>query len=151
MSLGEFVLGGGGAVALVLTLLQIAPIKIDPWTWVARAIGKAINHDIEVGMMSEIRAIDEKVMEIQRHQEEYEKKKEAEKMDACRSRILRFGDECRQDVRHSKEFFDQILRDITTYERYCRAHEEYENSLAVLTIENIKRIYSNCVSDDDFL
>lgn len=151
MELGELFLGGSGLIALLLTLLQVAPIRINPWTWLARAIGNSINYDIKEGMMSEIRAIDDKVRDIQKHQIEYEKKKEVEKMDACRSRILRFGDECRQDVRHSKEFFDQILIDITTYENYCHDHKEYKNSKAVLTIENIKRIYSECVDKDSFL
>lgn len=151
MSLGEFILGGGGLFAAALTLLQIAPIKINPWTWIARSIGNSINHDIKEGMMSEIRSIDEKVREIQEHQKEYERKKEAEKMDACRARILRFGDECRQNIRHSKEFFDQILCDITVYEHYCKEHKEYENSKAVLTIEKIKKIYNKCDEEDSFL
>ena len=29
-----------------LTVLQVAPIKINPWTWIARAIGRAINAEV---------------------------------------------------------------------------------------------------------
>ena len=36
-------------IAIVLLALsvvvQITPIKLNPWTWIARKVGKAINHD----------------------------------------------------------------------------------------------------------
>ena len=37
---------GGGIAFVVLTLVQIAPVKLNPWTWLARAIGRAINGDV---------------------------------------------------------------------------------------------------------
>ena len=39
------VLTGGGIILAAMTLIQIAPIKLDPWSAVARAIGRAINKD----------------------------------------------------------------------------------------------------------
>lgn len=35
-----------GGLVLLLTLIQIAPIKVNPWTAVAKALGKAINADV---------------------------------------------------------------------------------------------------------
>lgn len=69
----------------------------------------------------------------------------------CRYRILRFNDEILHDCKHSKEHFDQILDDITQYEKYCEEHSEYENNKAVLAIENIKRIYQKCSNESLFL
>lgn len=69
----------------------------------------------------------------------------------CRYRILRFNDEIQHDTRHSKEHFNQILDDITSYERYCDNHPEYENGRAVLAIANIKRVYEKCSKDNSFL
>ncbi|MDO4650960.1 MAG: hypothetical protein Q4B26_20170, partial [Eubacteriales bacterium] len=100
---------------------------------------------------SEIKSLNVKVDQINDRQIAYETQTNEDKMDACRSRILRFGDECRRDMKHSREFFDQILEDITRYERYCDVHPEYENSKAVLTIEKIKKIYNKCDEDDSFL
>ena len=40
------VLTGGGIILVAMTLIQIAPIKLDPWSAVARAIGRAINKDV---------------------------------------------------------------------------------------------------------
>ena len=49
MTLKEIFMGGGALVA-ILTLVQVSPIKIDPWSAIGkvlcaigRAIGKALN------------------------------------------------------------------------------------------------------------
>ena len=74
-----------------------------------------------------------------------------DKATTCRYRILRFDDEIRHGTRHSKEHFDQILEDITEYERYCNDHPDYKNNKAVLAIENIKRVYQLCTNEGSFL
>lgn len=51
----------------------------------------------------------------------------------------------------TKEHFDQILDDITRYERYCADHPEYENNKAVFAIANIKRVYQKCADENIFL
>ena len=37
---------GGGILLAVLTVIQIAPIKINPWSALAKAIGRAINGEV---------------------------------------------------------------------------------------------------------
>ena len=69
----------------------------------------------------------------------------------CRYRILRFNDEILHDQRHTKEHFDQILDDVTRYEKFCKDHPEYENNKAILAIENIKRVYKKCTDESTFL
>lgn len=69
----------------------------------------------------------------------------------ARIRILRFSDEVRHGVRHSKESFDQVNLDIDTYRRYCDDHPEYKNNRAVMAIANIQRVYANCLENNDFL
>ena len=54
-------------------------------------------------------------------------------------------------TRHTKEEFDEILYSVTYYERYCEDHPKYENNRAVLAIENIKRVYKECMETNDFL
>lgn len=68
-----------------------------------------------------------------------------------RYRILRFDDEIRHDEKHTKEHFDQILEDITKYEKYCRAHPDFPNNKAVLAIKNIKDVYRKCTDESSFL
>ena len=68
-----------------------------------------------------------------------------------RYRILRFNDEVRQGIRHTKEHFDQILEDIDSYESFCRENPKFPNNKAVLAIKNIKDVYDKCVEENDFL
>lgn len=73
-----------------------------------------------------------------------------EKAVNCRARILRFGDECLHGERHTKDHFDQTLRDIAAYERYCEDHPEFENNVTELTSDRIKTIYRRCLDSNDF-
>lgn len=70
---------------------------------------------------------------------------------ACRYRILRFNDELISEVYHTQEHFNQILDDVTRYERYCEEHPNYENNKAVLAIQNVKNTYKKCADKNLFL
>lgn len=132
--------GWVGWLALVMTLIQIAPIKINPWTFLLKLIGKAMNGEI--------------IKQMENLREEFVKLKseiDEDKANACRTRILRFNDELMHDVHHSKEHFDQTLIDITTYENYCETHKGYKNNIAAMAIERIKNTYEQCVKDGSFL
>ena len=37
---------GGGALVVLLTLVQIAPIKLNPWGRLAKFIGHALNAEV---------------------------------------------------------------------------------------------------------
>lgn len=69
----------------------------------------------------------------------------------CRYRILRFNDEILHDIKHTKEHFDQVLEDITDYEKYCKEHPDYKNNKAVFAISNIEKTYQKCSEDGTFL
>lgn len=68
-----------------------------------------------------------------------------------RVRILRCSDEIQQGIKHSKEYFDQTLDDITAYEKYCAEHPEFLNKKAEHAIKNIERVYDDCIVNDKFL
>lgn len=140
VTLKEILLGGGGGLMILLTLVQIAPIKVNPWTDIARAIGRAINADV-------LREIQETRSRLDAHikaDEEYN-------ADTIRSRILRFNNELIRDVPHTKEDFIDILADIDFYEEFCRKHPDYKNNRAVHAIANIGRVYDERLQKHDFL
>lgn len=122
------------------TLIQIAPIKVNPWTWVARAIGRAINAEV----IQKVDKLEADLQNMKKHSEETAAK-------GCRARILRFGDEIRHNVNHSKEHFDQILLDITEYENYCKDHQDFKNNITTITTSRILSTYEKCLEDDSFL
>ena len=147
MSLLEIVswLGLGGIA--VMSIVQIAPIKIDPWTWIARHIGRAINGEV----MQSVNALASDVQELkdQRARDQEERKKD--NAETRRTRILRFSDELRQNVRHSEESFNQVLEDIDSYRGYCADHPRYANTKAETAIRRIKEVYQKCLGDNSFL
>lgn len=140
MNIKELLTSGGGVLLILLTLIQIAPVKINPWSWLAKNIGKAINGEV-------VEKVDNLSTDIRNLRDECEEREAT----ACRTRILRFGDEILHDVRHSKEHFDQILIDITAYENYCASHPDFRNNVAVATIKRINQVYAQCISNNNFL
>lgn len=74
-----------------------------------------------------------------------------DKAEDARRRILHFNDELLNNARHSKEFFDNALEDIDTYDKFCADHPEFPNNKAVMAESNIRRCYQKCMEDQDFL
>lgn len=122
------------------TLIQIAPIEINPWSALARWIGRAINKEILDNVSSMQETLDK---HITKDDERYAKQ--------CRLRILRFNDEVLQGRQHTKEHFDETMDDITEYERYCAEHPDYKNNKAVMAIRNVNRVYDECLKKNSFL
>lgn len=76
---------------------------------------------------------------------------EVHAVNSCRERILRFNSEIMSDNNmHNKEYYDEILSDIDKYEHYCLNHPDYPNNKAMLSIENIKKTYSDLLERGDF-
>lgn len=121
------------------TLVQIAPIKVNPWTWVARAIGRAINAEV----IQKVDKLEGDLLNLKERSEEHEAK-------SGRIRILRFGDEILHGVHHSKEHFDQILLDITEYENYCKDHPRFKNNMTAITTSVIMQTYQECWKENKF-
>ena len=122
------------SIIVILSIIQIAPIKINPWSWLGGWIGKMIG----------IKNLEEKVDKL-------EYKVDRNEAVASRVRILGFGDNLRrgnEDV--SKEYYDQILDDITHYNQYCILHPEFENDRTVLTVQVIKSTYQKMLTERKF-
>jgi hypothetical protein len=115
-----------GIAVIVLSIVQISPLKINPWTKIARVIGRALN--------AEIKEIIEEGEASNR-----------------RYRIFRFDDEVRHHTKHTEEHFNQILEDIDYYEKYCVSHPNFPNNKSVSAIKNIKSTYEKCRNENSFL
>lgn len=134
MSIKEILAGGGGLLFVLLTLIQVAPIKVNPWSWLAKAIGKAMG----------IAAIEKKL-------DEHIAADDKRDADRHRLEILRFNNELLRGLRHTKEEFIEALAEIDAYERFCEDHPDYPNNRAVLAIENIRENYRERLKKHDFL
>lgn len=69
----------------------------------------------------------------------------------ARRRILRASDEVQVGTQHSREWWDQIIEDITEYEKYCLSHANYENNKAKIAIKELTECYEQRRERQDFL
>lgn len=143
----DFLWLAGVVSAAAATLVQKLSSKYKPWNWLARQIGKAINAEV----LEKQTALEKKVDNLEKRDDEQDAKQEKEKALAARRRILRCSDEIRRGDRHSEEYFNDVLDDITFYKRYCIEHTEFQNEKAVLAIEVVEKAYRHCLDKDDFL
>ncbi len=125
---------------ILLTVIQIAPVKFDPWTAIARAIGRALNGEV----LTQLSVLRENLDTHIRVDDE-------RNADLFRTRILQFNNELLRDILHTREDFIEILAVIDDYEHYCRDHEDYKNNRATFAIENIQRVYKDRLMKHDFL
>lgn len=140
MSIQEILWGGGGVLLFALSIVQIAPVKINPWSALAKAIGRAINADV----LRELKTVKQDLADHIRIDGERD-------ADEHRARILRFNNELLRDIPHTKEEFIEVLIDIDFYERYCDEHKDYKNNRATHAIANISRVYDERLRKRDFL
>ncbi|WP_305140969.1 hypothetical protein [Acutalibacter muris] len=134
MTLAQIFSWGGGGLFLLLTLVQLAPIKVNPWSWLAKSVGKAI------GIAAVEKKLDEHISTDDRRD-----------ADRHRMEILRFNNELLRSIDHTKEEFIEVLAEIDAYERFCEDHPDYPNNRAVLAIENIRENYRERLKKHDFL
>lgn len=147
LQLQDFVfLSGSGAVVLA-TIIQTLSKRYKPWTWLASQFGKAANKE----MLDKLSNLEAKVDKLEKRDNEQDAKQEEEKAKAARRRILRCSDEIRSKQRHSEEYFNDVLDDITFYTQYCDTHPKFKNEKAVMAINLVERAYNKCIDDNDFL
>ena len=147
MTLDEILLGGGVGVVAILSLVEIAPVKINPWRAVARAIGRAINGEV----LESVEDVKRAQQDTRKALDEHIQSDDERNADTLRMRVLHFNNELLRDVRHTREDFIEILAVIDAYEAYCRSHPDYRNNRAVFAIQNIKRVYAERPQKRDFL
>lgn len=146
-SLKTILFGGGGIILVLMTLIQITPIKFNPWSWLGKCIGRAINGEV----LKEIKDVKSEVNETKNDLNTLRNECNEREATLCRTHILRFGDEILHGIPHSKEHYEQIMIDIDTYEAYCNDHKDYKNNVAVATIKHIKKMYQKHLEEDSFL
>lgn len=127
MEILDILLGGG-----LVTLIQFLIKRHDD------------KKDKQSGVLQAITSLSEQVEQI---------KAELREQAAinARVRILRFADEMMESRRHSKDSWDQVMGDITMYDKHCLADPDFKNGQTEATVEYIKRGYAERLEKHDFL
>ena len=131
----------------VLSLIQITPLKIDPWSKFFKVIGKMVNGEV----MTELKSVRDDLDGVHKELDTMKDTEERRDADAARNRILRFDDELRRKIDHSEEFFNQALEDVTFYRTYCSQHDTYPNAKADSAMRNIEDTYNMCKHENKFI
>lgn len=102
MSLSEILGAGGLGLVLLLSLVQVAPLKLNPWDRVFDWLGKKLN-----------RTADEELKKLQAQIQ-------GMWINSHRHTILRFARECRAGIDHSPDEWTNVLNVAEEYEAFVK-------------------------------
>ena len=147
MSLYKIVFGSSGVLVLLLTIIELVPIKINPWSKLAENISKAFNKPA----LDKITSVEQQLKKTNEKLDGHIANDELQKAEDARAAALRFNNELLRGIPHTREEFFEVLQKIDIYEEYCDKHKDYENNRAVHAIANINRVYDERLAKHDFL
>ncbi len=130
---------GVGLLFILMTLIQIAPIKINPWDKILTWLGNHMNADI----VKRVDVIEAKL-------DEHIKESSDERLRKVRADILCFGNSCMNGQLHTKEEFEFVISECDQYEKYIEKTQS-KNGVATATISEIRRLYERGIHENSFL
>ena len=92
-------------IVVLLSLIQISPLKLNPWDKLLGWFGKKLNG----GMEKQIKDLQKQVRDLW--------------INNHRQSILTFARECRAEIEHSAEEWSHSLTLCEEYERYCNTND----------------------------
>lgn len=114
--------GVAAGIAILLSLVQLSPIKLNPWDRILGWIGKKVNGETEKRLDKLEKQITD--MWINQH----------------RQSILTFARECRADIGHSSDEWSHILTLAADYEAHCERNS-ISNGVVRADTEYIRSLY----------
>ena len=126
-------------ILFLMTIIQIAPIKLNPWDKILVGFGNHMNADI-------VKRVDviEKKLDV------HIKESSEERIRKVRADILDFGNACMNGRPHTKEEFEFVISECDQYEKYIDKTGT-RNGVATATIAEIRRLYEKGLHDNSFL
>lgn len=115
-----------------VTLVQITPIKLNPWSWVGKQIRRIIVGDLEKTV------------------NDLKKEFVDEKINNKRWHVLDFANSCRQGRAHTKEEWEHCLDELRWYETYCIKHS-VPNGVIEECAKYLRDVYHDRLHKNDFL
>ena len=115
-------------IVVLLSLIQISPLKLNPWDKLLGWFGKKLNGGLE----SEIKNLQKQVRELW--------------INNHRQSILTFARECRADIDHSAEEWSHILNLCEEYETYTEKND-ITNGVVRQNTRYIRELYQELSRD----
>ena len=130
---------GAFLFAVLMTIIQIAPIKINPWDKILTWLGNHMNADI----VKRVDVIEGKL-------DEHIKDSSEERIRKVRADILDFANACMNGRKHTKEEFEFVISECDAYEKHIEKMQ-IKNGVATAAIREIRRLYEKGISENSFL
>ncbi len=89
-------------ILILMSLIQISPIRLNPWDRVFSWLGKKMNGQVQ----DQLKELKKQVSDLW--------------INSHRQSILTFARECRADIDHDAEEWNHILSAADEYEVYCQ-------------------------------
>ena len=127
-------------------LIQITPIKINPWTALFKWIGDKVNEDLR----NQVGGLNEKINNLSKDIDTLGKQRKEDEKDRIRWEMLEFANSCRNGRRHTK---DEYLHIIELNDKYKKLLKETNDKNGVFEVEYdyIKELYKERQEKNDFL
>jgi hypothetical protein len=109
-------------IAVLLSLIQISPLKLNPWDKLLGWFGKKLNGETE----KRLKAVEKQIrdMWINNH----------------RQSILTFARECRADIEHSSDEWTNVLNLAEEYEKYV-TENKITNGIITQDTVYLRKLY----------
>lgn len=130
---------GAAIILAAMTLIQISPIKLNPWDSLFKWLGGKLNQGLK-------KEIDGMKKDLEKHIKESNDKD----LRDSRMQILNFCNSCIRGEKHTKEQFDFIIIQCDDYEKYIEKND-IKNGVISSAIKEIRRLYDRCIQRNDFL
>lgn len=135
------------AIAILMTIVQITPIKVNPWSALCTAVARAFSKDLSAQLKDLGKKITEVDTKLDKHISDSEQKEILEK----RVLILDFANEIAEGNRQfTKEKFRNIMSACDEYTAYCET-THFKNSVAEESIALIRETYADKLKNNSFL
>ena len=113
-------------------MIEITPIKINPWQKLFAWIGRLINGEMQKDLI-----------ELKR---DFEETKAQDK----RWHILSFARSCRQGEKHTKEEWNHAISELKDYEKYTK-EKNISNGVIEENAKYLRELYQERLKKNDFL
>lgn len=135
------------AAALIMTIIQITPIKVNPWSKLARGIAKLFTGDVT----KKLDALGKKLDTVEQRLNAHIEESDARDLRKRRESILDFASAIAEGKRsYTKEQYEQMLSECDSYYTYCE-EKHFKNAVAEESIALIRRSYAKRLVENNFL
>ena len=129
----------GIILVIVCSVVQVAPIEINPWSWILRSIGNLLLGDIK----EELKELTIKVDSINFKVQQNEKEGDMRRIRDLRRDILNFAHTLKNGAKYGENSFEHIYEEHKEYEELLKKYG-MTNGQTTSAMETIDEHYKEC-------